>query len=204
MRAAVLCILFSCLSVSAHAQSPPTAYQESPGITVIKFSWSKERIKWEGDPFGGPVENFEDMRRRRVDERRVERARSTGNVGEAAKVEREMRAEQVIKSRPPEPPRYTFVYRTSVKNTGEKTIKEIDWDYIFFDSVTGQELGRREFTSVENIEPGKNRELLFTINKPPTHRISVYALDKKERDGLVEKVTITRVQYSDESVWQRP
>ena len=170
-------------------------------MTVIKFGWSKERINWEGDPFGGPVENFEDVRRRRVDERRVERARATGNVGEAAKVEREMRAEQVLKSKPPAPPRYTFLYRASLKNTGTRTVVEIDWDYVFCDAVTGEELGRREFTSIERIEPGKSRELSFTVNRPPAQRISVYVLGKKERDGLTEKLNIVRVQYSDGSVW---
>lgn len=202
MRAFVLCLLFLCFAVPVLAQS--TTSTSSPVITVMKYSWSKERINWEGDPFGGPVENFDDMRRRRADERRVERARSSGNLGEAARVEREMRAEQVIKSRPPAPPRYTFVYRVSVKNTSDKTIKELDWDYIFRDAATGEELGRRQFTSVHNISPGKSKELSFTLNRPPTQRISVYALDKKERDGLTEEVAIVRVLYSDGSVWELP
>jgi hypothetical protein len=204
MRTGILCVVFLSLSVTAYAQSVPAAPQEPPGVTVIKYSWSKERINWEGDPFGGSVESFEDLRRRRVDERRVERARATGNIGEAAKVEREMRAEQVIKARPPAPPRYTFLYRASLKNTGDKTITETDWDYVFLDAVTGEELGRREFTSIENIGPGKSKELSFMLHKPPAQRISVYALDKKERQGLVEKLNVIRIQYSDGSVWQRP
>ena len=111
-------------AASANGSSAPS---DAP-VAVIKHSWTKERINWQGDPFGGPVENFEDMRRRRVDERRVDRARGTGNVGEANRIEREMRAEQVIKARPPKPPRYVFMYKLSVKNTSEKTIKLIDWD----------------------------------------------------------------------------
>lgn len=204
MRPTFFCLLFSCAALTVQAQSGTTEVPESHGVTVIKHSWSKERINWEGDPFGGPVENFEDVRRRRVDERRVERAKGTGNVGEAAKVEREMRAEQVIKTRPPAPPRYAFLYRASLKNTGARAIREIDWDYIFLDAITGEELGRREFTSSEMIAPGKSKELSFTINKPPAQRISVYALDKKERQGLTEKIAIVRVQYSDGSVWPGP
>lgn len=204
MRTAVFCLLLSLAAVTVQGQSATTDVQVSSDVTVIKFSWSKERINWEGDPFGGPVENFDDVRRRRVDERRVERAKGLGNIGEANKVEEEMRAEQVIKSRPPAPPRYAFLYRASVKNTGAKTIREIDWDYVFLDTVTGEELGRREFTSTENIAPGKSKELSFTINKAPAQRISVYALDKKERQGLTEKLNIVRVQYSDGSVWPHP
>jgi len=185
------------------AQSSATP-QQPPDLAILKYSWSKERINWEGDPFGGPVENFDEMRRRRVDERRVERARGTGNIGEVARVERDMRAEQVIKARPPAPPRYTFLYKVSVKNTSEKPIKEIDWDYIFLDAVTGDELGRRQFTSTQSIAPGKNKELSFMLGKPPIQRISIYALDKNERQGIVEKILIVRVQYSDDSVWQLP
>jgi hypothetical protein len=187
--------------MTVYAQSAADNSQTPPDVTVIKYSWSKERINWEGDPFRGSVENFEDVRRRRVDERRIERA---SNIGERDKVEREMRAEQVIKARPPQPPRYTFLYRASFKNTGLKTITETDWDYVFLDAVTGEELGRREFTSTEVIGPGKSKELAFQLNKPPAQRISVYALNKKERQGLVEKLDVIRIQYSDGSVWQRP
>ncbi|HEX8688387.1 MAG TPA: hypothetical protein VF654_17870, partial [Pyrinomonadaceae bacterium] len=111
MKITVTCLLLLCAGAgAARAQSPAPAAAAPHGLAVVKHSWSKERINWEGNPFGGTIENFEDMRRRMADQRRVERARASGNVGEAAKVEREMRAEQVIKSRPPAPPRYSFLY----------------------------------------------------------------------------------------------
>ena len=70
-----------------------------------------------------------------------------------------------------------------LKNVSTKAITEIDWDYVFFDSATGDELGRRQFTSVQNIGPGKQKDLVFPLTTPPTRRISVYSLDKKERSG---------------------
>jgi hypothetical protein len=91
-----------------------------------------------------------------------------------------------------------------MKNTSAKAITEIDWDYIFFDEGTGDELDRREFTSVENIGPGKQKELSFTLLTPPTRRISVHSLDKKERSGIVGRVVIVRVKYADGSVWELP
>ena len=203
MRTLLLCLLIVCsgaAAVCAQTTPEPTA----SGVEVVKYNWSKERINWEGDPFGGPVESFDDMRRRRVDERRVERARASGNIGEAAKVEREMRAERVIKERPPAPPRYAFSYKVSVKNTGAKTIKELDWDYVFTDASTGQELDRRQFTGVEKIAPGKSKELAFLVPTPPTKTISAQSLNKRERDGLKEQVVIVRVLYDDGTVWQLP
>ena len=209
MKRLSLCLLLlSCACAAARAQSPAAggaapAAQSPPGVEVIKYSWSKDRIGWEGDPFGGPVENFDDIRRRNADLRRIERARATGNPAEAAKVEREMRSEQVIKARPPQPPRYAFTYKLSVRNTGGKAIREIDWDYVFFDAATGEDLDRREFTGVEKIAPGKSRELVFLVPTPPTNRISVHSLGKKERTGLREQVVLVRVLYDDGTSWQR-
>jgi hypothetical protein len=212
MRTLFLWLLFSCAANAALAQTPAAAAspsslpqtQSPPGVTVVKHSWSKERINWEGNPFGGTVEDFEDTRRRMVDQRRAERARSTGNIGETARVEREMRAEQVIKSRPPAPPRYSFLYKISIKNTGEKTFKEIDWDYVFSDAATGAEMSRREFTAVERLAPGKQKEFTFFSPTPPTRTVSVDKLGKRERDTIKEHVVIMRILYADGSVWQHP
>lgn len=202
MKSILLTLCFLCLGSVVTTQSPavPT---DAPELTIVKHSWTKERINWEGDPFGGPVENFDDLRRRRVDERRVERARGSGNIGEAAKVERETRAEQVIKSRPPAPPRYAFLYKAFVQNTSNKTIKAIDWDYIFSSSNADVETTRLEFTSEEKIGPGKTKELSVTARRPPAKTVSVYALDKNERQGLDGQVIVLRIQYTDGSVWQR-
>jgi hypothetical protein len=209
MRTLFLWLLFSgAAGATALAQSPAASplpqTQSPPGLAVVKHSWSKERINWEGNPFGGTVEGFEDMRRRMSDQRRAERARATGNIGETARVEREMRAEQVIKSRPPAPPRYSFLYKISLKNTGEKTFKEIDWDYVFSDAATGAEMSRREFTAVERLAPGKQKEFTFFSPNPPTRIVSVDKLGKRERDTIREHVVIIRILYADGSVWQRP
>ena len=209
MKHLSLCLLLlSCACAAARAQSPavaaaPAAAPPPPGVEVLRYSWSKDRIGWEADPFGGPVESFDDIRRRNADLRRIERAKATGNQAEAAKVEREMRSEQIIKARPPNPPRYAFSYRLSIRNTGAKAIREIDWDYVFFDAATGQELGRREFTAVEKIAPGKSKELTFLVPTPPVNRISAHSLGKNERDGLREEVVLLRVLYADGTVWQR-
>jgi hypothetical protein len=204
MRNAFLCLLFLCLSATAFAQTPPNATDTStPDVEVVKHSWSKERIGWERDPFSGTTESFSDMRQRAADDKRKERAQASGNIGEANKIEREARAEQVIKARPPAPPRYAFLYKLSVKNNAAKAIKEMDWDYVFKDAVTGAELGRRQFTSVEKIGPGKSKELSFQVPSPPAQRISVYALDKKERDGLNEQIVILRILYEDGTVWEK-
>lgn len=205
-----LCCLALALTGAARAQGGAPARDAAaasaspPDLVVLKYSWAKERLNWESDPFAGAVENMGDVRRRIGDQRRAERARATGNTAEAARIDQEQRSEQVIRSRPPAPPRYAFHYKISVRNTGQKAIKEIDWDYVFTDAATGEVLGRREFTGVEKIAPGKEKELNFLTASPPAQRISLQSLNRKERDGLAEQVVVVRILYEDGAVWRRP
>lgn len=204
MKPIVLLTLLLTILVAAAAQQPATGGPSE--VQVVKFSWSKERINWEQNPFGGPNENFHEMQFRARAEKRASDARRA-NSPEATKLEKDARADVAIiqaERQKKGPPRYTFLYKTSIKNTSEKTIKEIDWDYVFLDAATGEELGRRQFTSVQTIGPGKSKELSVMLSAPPTQRISVYSLDKRERIGFEEQVVIVSVKYSDGSVRQLP
>jgi hypothetical protein len=191
----LLCLLLLFGAVRAQSDLP---------IELVKYSWTKERLNWEGNPFGGPNENFHQMQFRTRSEKRVSDAKRS-NSPEVGKLEKEAKADAAIvanENQNSAPPRYYFMYRASMKNLSTKQIKEIDWDYVFLDAGTGEELGRRQFTSVQNIGPGKQKDVTFTLPTPPTRRVSVYALDKKERLGLDEKVIIVRVTYADGSVWE--
>jgi hypothetical protein len=186
---------------SARAQSPAAV----SGVEVVKHSWSKERINWERDPFAGPLESFDDARMRMRNEKRMEDAKR-GNSPEADKIRNEARADDAliaIRHRG-KPARYVFSYKASVRNGGAKTVKSVDWDYVFFDSATRAEVGRHQFTSDSKIEPGKKKEFGFLISAPPSKTVSVHALNDKERQGLVEEVVLVRVVYDDGTVWQRP
>jgi hypothetical protein len=200
----VLVVLLSFLFVVQVANAQTTA-AEPADVQLVKFSWSKERLNWERNPFGGPNENFHQMQFRARAEKRVSDAKRS-NSPEANKIEKEAKTDVAIveaaTQQPTKPPRYYFFYRASVKNVSSKAITEIDWDYVFLDTTTGDELDRRQFTSVQNIGPGKQKELSFMLPTPPTRRISVHSLDKKERSGIDERVVIVRVKYADGSEWQ--
>ena len=195
----VLVVLISIFVVAGVAQA-----QSDSAVELVKYSWSKERLNWEGNPFGGPNENFHQMQFRARSEKRVSDAKRS-NSPEVGKFEKEAKADAAIvenANKQSAPPRYYFMYRASMKNLSTKAIKEIDWDYIFLDDATGEELDRRQFTSVQNIGPGKQKDLTFTLPTPPTRRVSIYSLDKKERNGIGERVIIVRVTYADGSVWE--
>ena len=195
-----LAVLLALTATVAQAQSV-----EAPGVEVTKCSWSKERIGWERDPFSGPIENFDEVRARQRNERRIEDAKR-GNSAEIDKIRREAKADaaNIATQHKATQSRYVFVYKTTIKNSGDKAIKSIDWDYIFIDRATQTETGRQQFTSEEKISPGKTKELIVTIRKPPTQTISLTALNKNEAGSLDGHVIIVRIDYADGTSWQRP
>lgn len=176
---------------------------ESPAIEVVKFNWSKERIGWEADPFRGPIENFEEVRARTRNEKRIEDAKR-GNSAEIDKIRREAKADaaNIATQHKNTRARYVFVYKATFKNSTPKTIKLLDWDYIFFDAHGDTELGRRQFTSEERIGPGKVKELSIVVGRPPTQTISLSALNSKEREGLRGSVVLVAVEFTDGTTWR--
>src|SRR5688572_11720877 len=173
--------------------------QEPSGVEVVKASWSKIRIGWERDPFGGPLENFDEMRSRARNERRV-----ASGGGERARREAKADEANLAALRDKKPSQYYFIYKTKIKNNHTAAITQIDWDYVFFERGTENELGRQEFTSDEQVGPGKTKELVVTITSPPTRTISVTSLSLEERDRLSEKIVLMRVKYADGHTWQAP
>jgi hypothetical protein len=171
--------------------------QDPSGVQIVKSSWSKVRIGWERDPFGGPLENFDEMRSRARNERRVAQG-----GGERAK--REARADEanVAKQREKPPSQYYFIYKAKLKNNHTSAIIQIDWDHVFYERDTENEVGRQEFTSDEQIGPGKTKELTVTVTSPPARTVSVTSLNLEERKRFSEKVVLVRVKYADGRVWQ--
>jgi len=197
-------ILIALAAAIANAQLPANSVA-APGVEVTKFSWDKERIGWERDPFSGPIENFDEVRARQRNERRIEDAKR-GNSAEIDKIRREAKADaaNIATQHKATPSRYVFVYKATVKNSGTKPIKAIDWDYVFFERASENEIGRQQFTSEEKIRPGQSKELVVTIRKPPTQTISLTALNKDERGSLDGRIVIVRIDYEDGTIWQQP
>ena len=189
----------------AHAARAQTTATSDSGVEVVKHSWNKERINWERDPFAGPIESFDDARMRMRNEKRIEDAKR-GSAPETDRIKTEARADDALIAvrHRGKRARYVFSYKASLRNTGAKAIKEIDWDYVFFDAATSQEVGRHQFTSEGRLDPGKKRDFVFLIPTPPSQTISVHSLNEKESRGVNGRVVLVRVLYADGSVWQRP
>ena len=168
-------------------------------MEIMKSSWSKVRIGWERDPFAGPLENFDEMRSRARNERRVAQG-----GGERAKREAKADDANLARQREKAPPQYYFIYKTKIKNNHTSAITQIDWDHVFYERGSENEVGRQQFTSNEQVGPGKTKELSVTVTSPPARSVSVTSLNLEERDRLSEKIVVLRVKYADGSEWQMP
>jgi hypothetical protein len=100
-------------------------------------------------------------------------------------------------------PRDVYVYTLTVKNTGAKRIKAVDWEYQFLHPETQEVLGSRRITSKVKLAPGKTEVIEARLLQQPTSIVSADQLDKKYRDQFKEQVIIHRIAYTAGSVWQR-
>jgi hypothetical protein len=98
----------------------------------------------------------------------------------------------------------SYIYKVKFKNTGNKAIRTLVWEYVFFDPETKAEVGRRRFESKVNIAPGKIKTVTRRSGSPPTATINVAQAGKNPTEQYAEQIIVQRIQYSDGSIWKEP
>jgi hypothetical protein len=93
---------------------------------------------------------------------------------------------------------YVFKYtaRTTLKNTGTKTIKTVSWDYIFTDANEQKELKRYKLQSRQQVLPGETQTLTRGVELDPKDNMRHITTGK-------QSIEITRIEYTDGSVWRK-
>lgn len=203
MRVLSILLLLATLPVGQKSQQPIKT-GEPAALTVVSFSWRKERLPgWEKTSANSSFETYDAMRARIENERRIQQARNTGNNAEvgrregAAKMLEDAVAKEAQKA---ERPRDGYRYKVMLANTSSKTVSLVDWDYVFLDPNTQEVIARHQFTSEEKIKPGKSKEVSVLYLTPPVKTVSAEMLTRKE-PRLIEHVVIMRIEYSDGSIW---
>ena len=95
-----------------------------------------------------------------------------------------------------------YTYQAKVKNRGDKTIKSIEWEYVFLDPETKEEISRFQCVSKVKIGAGKSGDLIMSASTPPSNLIDARKTDKGQQQ-FIEQILISRIEYNDGSVWQR-
>jgi hypothetical protein len=193
-------MLFMSLSsaVVVRAQSQPAPQATNGGVAVVRISWSKQVYNpmLEEDPFKHNREQWEDARLQdRIDRENAIRAKSGKtaiyNRGRPVKVDNRS-------------PFTTYVYKAKVTNNDTKTIRAIDWDYVFYDLTTEKEVARHPLKNDVKLQPGKSTEISRRTASPPTNVVDVTKTGKKIKEQYAERVEIQRIEYDDGSFWARP
>ena len=205
VKTCVLAVLFvmCAANYSIVAQEALGNPVESPAV-VIKFGWEKERLR--PIPSMAPLASQDELVQQSRREQQLSVARNTQQKGATSRLETQTTNHQQakIKAQQTELPRDGYRYKVTLRNTGEKTIKSIDWDYYFVDPNTNEELSRHQFTSDETIKPGKSKELIVLYLKPPVKTVDARSLKKSEKSAFAGRVVVARLQFSDGTVWQHP
>lgn len=204
--------IFLLIVLATFVLTPTSATAQDPRELVIThFKWSRNfhRPDWDKDNFG--PEN------RRAHAVNVQRQRDEGEVvaksqdgDDGAKAGSKTAAQSqpahiIDDSHSPTPRKIyeEYLYTLTAKNAGAKTIKTLDWDYLFIDSETGKEIARHHFTSIVNIRPAAQQKVIEADIAPPSRVITAKGLDKKAGNPFTERVIVNAIRYSDGSVWRR-
>jgi hypothetical protein len=187
---------------AAEARGRQAQTGASEALVVVKHEWYKERIA--PRPSAAPLFTQEEMVKQSKLEAQAAAARNQ-DKGMAARAETNVTKNEEAKAKATQtdPPRDGYRYVVKLRNDGAKTVKSIDWDYVFTDPATGQEAGHHQFTSDETIKPGKSKEVSVLYLTPPVKLVSAKALGQK-KVTFDEKVIVVRVVYDDGTVWQHP
>jgi len=189
------------ICASSHAG---LAQADGSGVVVLKCSWEKERIR--PRPSLVSLASQDELVQQSQREQQLAAAKNVGDRGKVSKLETQISNHQkaTAQASQTELPRDGYRYKLTLQNDSVKTIKSIDWDYLFLDPITQQELAHHQFTSDETIKPGKRKEVSVLYLIPPTKTITVQTLNKKDPARVSEQVVVVRIQYSDGSFWQHP
>lgn len=177
---------------------------DSP-VTVLSFRWSRDRRAMElvdtstsmtpAPAMIAANKNFEKQRRIN-DPAGVRDPNGDTLDGRSAELDR-----ITAEARTTKPQVDGFTYQAKVQNDSEKLITAVFWEYQFKEK--GTMLSRRQFVCFAKVKPQKARDLeIFTLN-PPAPVVDVKALEKKTEKPFDESVVINRIEYEDNSMWQR-
>ncbi len=185
--------------------SPAAITQDAGGgLVVLKFRWDKERIMPRASV--SSLASQDELIRQSQRERQLAAARNSSDKATVTRIETQIgnHDEAIAKARQTAASRDGYRYKVTLRNEGLKTIKSVDWDYLFLDPLSLLEVARHQFTSDESIKPGKSKEVSVLYLIPPVKTVSAGMLNNKESMSFTEQVVVARIQFSDGSVWQRP
>lgn len=189
------------LTVVSIAQTPTTI--NPTDLQVVKMSWKRETR---------PAREAYPKTEKRVEEelpskgaQPAQSSRSTERKEQTSVYDNVTRPGQAVEDMWPStgPLVSGYLYQITVRNSGQKEIKAVNWQYIFTDSLDQSIVTRHQFQSRAKIAPGKEVKLSRFSVAAPTQVVNAKAVANNPGQPYSEQVLITRIEYMDGSVWER-
>ena len=96
-----------------------------------------------------------------------------------------------------------YVYSLRFKNSANKSVEGVAWDYVFTDPRNSTEAGRRQFVSFETIPQGKNVTFHGILRYAPPKVVQLH--DRRQTEiRMSESASIQCLLYADHTVWKNP
>jgi len=193
MKVLISSLVVFLVAICAAAQTS----SNPPDVTVLQNKWRIEKYNpaLDKDPMAPNKERQREELEQKETARENENRARQGEPALAPAV-RQRAPENVVGRL-----KVQYVYEIKVKNTGQKEIRTITWEYVFFELGTKQEVGRLQGVSQANMKPGSTKQLVIHTTASPTGTIDASKAGKKPSEQYSEQVVIRSIEYADGSVW---
>lgn len=201
MRLALLMALLSGVAAAQGASSPPAA----PDVVVVDISWRKVQPppRFEDSVASGNSVVGERAARMAVNEARLNGARDatvTGADPSPALIDvprSDPNATRVVRPGP------EYVYEFTVRNTGSRAIRHLDWEHAITDPATGKTLARRRYKSDVKILPGETAKLAPGAASSRAGAAGAQQSAQGSQGRPAGQMVIRKIKYEDGSEWKR-
>lgn len=201
MKALTLLPLLSALAIGSQAQTQPPTAAPAP-LSVLGCNWTRA-ARSQGSS-GDQEKKGKDAainQQIALANREADDAGNQNVSGEAQSLG-ERKQNQLTLIPLPAGVVKGYLYKAQLRNITDKTIKRLQWAYVFTDVLTQKEIVRHGFYSHTQIRPGHEKKLsVFTRGSPPGV-INVKELSKNGNKPWIESVVIERVEFADGTIWK--
>ena len=197
-KSLIVSILVLLISAYCFAQDP---------VTIVDFSWHPDRQaarKGEVDTHG-PVRMVADenkyFQRKAREQQTVVAVDPTEASIDGRSQQMEKNVQEARAAKVDDVNGYTYL--ANVKNSSDKPIAVVFWEYRFAELANPANVVRRQFLCSINLKPGDKKSLAVFSLLGPSDVIAAESLAKTTEKVFDEKVIVNRVEYADGTLRQR-
>lgn len=193
MRLFVPSLSLLCFAIAV-GQTPSTTVGP-PGISVVETKWEKTRIFTRGVPTM-PEPVVDDVTGQLKPPNDNSDLRRAGGGEVPADVRTKALNDKIAQD-------YFYYLYIKIKNTSDKKILSVAYDFVFTDPGTKEELKRYSRRGFETIGANQTK-WVRSMSQGPPQKVSLAGLQKDKRSPFDERAEIKCVLFSDGSGWKAP